>query len=40
MYNNPCSGVWNLAKNPVDYKHSSAKYYSSGEQGEYLIKDE
>ena len=40
MHNNPCSGVWNLVKNPVDYKHSSAKYYSSGEQGEYFIKDE
>ncbi len=40
MHNNPCSGVWNLVKNPVEYEHSSAKYYISGEQGEYSIKEE
>ncbi len=34
-----CSGAWDLVKNPVDYKHSSAKLYISGEQGLYLIKD-
>lgn len=40
MHNNPCSGIWDIVKNAVDYKHSSAKFYSSGEQGVYLIKDE
>ena len=27
IHNNRCSGVWKLVENPVDYKHSSAKYY-------------
>jgi len=27
-----------FVKNPVEYKHSSAKFYSRGEQGVYLIK--
>ena len=40
MHSNPCSGVWHLVKNPVDYEHSSAKFYISGEQGKYFIKDE
>ena len=40
IHDNPCSGVWTLVKNPVDYEHSSAKFYISGEQGVYLIKDE
>src|SRR5665647_3697448 len=26
IHNNPCSGVWKLVDNPVDYKHSSAKH--------------
>jgi REP element-mobilizing transposase RayT len=40
MHNNPCSGVWNLVQDPTAYKYSSAKYYISGEHGEYLINDE
>jgi hypothetical protein len=40
MHNNPCSGVWNLVDNPVDYIHSSAKYYLNGEQGIYLIEEQ
>ncbi len=39
VHNNPCSGVWNLVENPVDYIHSSAKYYANGEQGIYFIND-
>ncbi len=39
IHNNPCSGVWNLAGSPVDYNHSSAKYYIEGEQGVYSICD-
>jgi REP element-mobilizing transposase RayT len=37
IHNNPCSGVWKLVENPVDYKHSSAKQYIDGEEGEYSI---
>ena len=31
MHDNPCSGKWNLGESPIDYIHSSAKYYLSGE---------
>jgi len=37
MHNNPCRGKWELAESPVDYIHSSAKYYITGEQGIYAI---
>ncbi len=37
MHNNPCVGKWSLALSPVDYIHSSAKYYISGEQGVYPV---
>ena len=40
MHNNPCSGIWNLVNNPVDYIHSSAGYYLNGEQGIYLIEEQ
>ena len=40
MHNNPCSGVSKLVDNPVDYIHSSAKYYITGEQGIYLIEEQ
>jgi len=33
MHNNPCSKKWNLCISPVEYIHSSAKYYIAGEQG-------
>ena len=36
IHNNPCSGVWNLVKNPVDYEHSSARHYI-GEKSVYTI---
>ncbi|HEV8079902.1 MAG TPA: hypothetical protein VGP43_04265 [Chitinophagaceae bacterium] len=36
MHSNPCAGVWHLVKNPVDYEHSSAKFYISGEKGKYF----
>jgi REP element-mobilizing transposase RayT len=36
VHNNPCSGKWNLCESPVDYLHSSAKYYA-GEPGNYAI---
>ena len=37
IHDNPCRGEWNLAGSPVDYAHSSAKFYLTGEQGVYPI---
>ena len=37
MHDNPCKGVWKLVANVVDYPHSSAKYYQTGEQGIYEV---
>ena len=37
IHNNPCSKKWNLCNNPIDYPHSSAKFYLSGEQGIYAV---
>jgi REP element-mobilizing transposase RayT len=37
MHNNACRGKWQLAQNPVDYSHSSAKFYITGEQGIYPV---
>ena len=31
MHSNPCTGVWYLVKNPVDYEYCSAKFYINGE---------
>lgn len=35
MHENPCTGKWMLAKKPVSYQHSSARFYLGGEQGIY-----
>jgi hypothetical protein len=37
MHDNPCKGKWTLATEPVEYKHSSAEYYLTGEQGIYEV---
>ncbi len=37
IHNNPCRGKWNLAASPVDYLHSSARFYTTGEQGIYEV---
>ena len=37
MHNNPCTGSWNLAANPVGYKHSSAFFYRTGQQGRFPV---
>ena len=37
MHNNPCSGKWNLAATPTDYKHGSARFYLCGEQAAYPV---
>jgi hypothetical protein len=37
VHDNPCRGKWNLVSSPVDYVHSSAKFYFTGEQGVYEV---
>jgi len=37
MHENPCKGTWDLVVSPIDYKHSSAKFYLTGENGEYTV---
>lgn len=37
MHENPCKGKWNLATAPVEYAHSSAFFYITGEQGGYTV---
>jgi hypothetical protein len=37
MHNNPCTGKWQLAINAIEYSHSSARFYLTGEQGVYPI---
>ncbi|HMP22059.1 MAG TPA: hypothetical protein PKC39_13945 [Ferruginibacter sp.] len=37
LHNNPCTGKWQLAINSVEYLHSSAKFYLTGEQGIYPV---
>jgi len=32
IHNNPCVGKWELSKSPVEYEHSSAKFYITGER--------
>ena len=39
MHNNPCTGKWNLANNATAYKHSSAKFYVTGEQSIFEVKN-
>ncbi len=37
IHNNPCKGKWQLANNFFEYPHSSAKFYTLGEQGIYEV---
>ena len=37
MHNNPCTGKWKLAADPVKYIHSSAKFYISGKHSGYEV---
>ena len=37
IHQNPYRGKWNLAPTPLDYVHSSAKFYATGEQGIYSV---
>lgn len=37
IHANPCKGNWSLVQSPVDYDHSSAKFYTTGLQGVYEV---
>lgn len=37
IHDNPCRGKWNLAATPCDYAHSSARFYTTGEQFAYAV---
>jgi REP element-mobilizing transposase RayT len=37
IHDNPCRGKWNLSDSPVEYEHSSAKFYLLGKQGIYEV---
>ena len=37
MHLNPCTGKWQLTINPIEYLHSSAKFYLTGEYGFYPV---
>ncbi len=39
MHNNPCTGKWQLAENALLYPHSSARFYLTGEQEIYHIRN-
>ena len=37
MHSNPCTGKWQLAANPIEYFHSSAKFYLTDVQSIYPV---
>ena len=37
MHNNPMVKKWTLCKNPMEYPHSSARFYITGQQGFYPV---
>lgn len=37
MHDNPCTGKWNLCRRPVEYPHSSAKFYIEGLHSGYPV---
>ena len=39
IHNNPCSGKWKLATDPLHYLHSSASFYIAGKAGIYEVSD-
>ena len=39
LHNNPCSGKWRLAADPIKYPHSSARFYISGKHVGYEVMD-
>lgn len=39
MHANPCTQRWKLAKTPIDYEHSSARFYISSGHAAYKVAD-
>ncbi|HLG40650.1 MAG TPA: hypothetical protein VI461_13320 [Chitinophagaceae bacterium] len=39
IHNNPCSGKWKLATDPIHYLHNSASFYISGKKGIWEVRD-
>ncbi|MGQ0739271.1 MAG: hypothetical protein ACT4OJ_09450 [Bacteroidota bacterium] len=39
IHNNPCSGKWRPAVDPIHYLHSPASFYISGKKGSYEVRD-
>jgi len=37
MHVNPCAGKWKLASTPIDYEHSSARFYISSRHAGYEV---
>lgn len=37
MHSNPCAGKWKLCKTPIDYEHSSARFYISSKHAAYQV---
>jgi hypothetical protein len=37
MHRNPLTGKWNLAETMIDYPHSSARFYETGEHAAYKV---
>ena len=37
MHMNPCKGKWQLAESPIEFPHSSARFYICGVQGIYPV---
>jgi hypothetical protein len=37
IHTNPCRGNWALAESPIEYVHSSARFYGTGQQGVYIV---
>ena len=37
IYANPCRGKYNLAASPIEYRHSSARFYYCGQHSAYVV---
>lgn len=39
IHNNPLAKKWSLTSTPIDYVHSSARFYETGQQGFYPVRN-
>jgi len=37
MHANPCTGKWKLANTPIEYEHSSARFYITGKHAAFAV---